>query len=51
MTFEREYKGPTACEPEFFNLAESYDILCLTETWHSNKNDLLNKNKFLSLEI
>ena len=23
------------------------DILCLTETWHSNKNDLLNKNKFL----
>ena len=38
--------GPTAREPEFLNLVESYDILCLTETWHSNTNDLLNENKF-----
>ena len=39
--------GPTEREPEFFKLVELYDILCLTEKWHSNKNDLLNKNKLL----
>ena len=39
--------GPTASEPEFLKLIESYDILCLTETWHDNKDDLLNKTKLL----
>ena len=37
--------GPTASEPDFLELVKSYDILCLTETWHESKDDLINKTK------
>ena len=40
--------GPTALENEFTQLIEKYDIICLTETWHTGKNDLENKNKFIA---